>query len=133
MNATLHVLLYSHEDYLRQLGCSARGRWHTAICTLRQNILRAPGVVDSDALVQLLLDVKEGKSPLRRDPNSNRKLEQADAMELRDHIMSKLVKEVSLWVCWLCPGTVSCACQVKTLEGKLHVANVGSGGAAESV
>ena len=114
-HAALQVLVHTWRDYLTQPGCSARGNWHRAICTLSERIV-SEDVVDSDTIVDLL--VTDGK--LKGVPG--RRLEQADAMELREHIISKLAEEVSLWICWLSPSNTCgleefcrwCLCRART-------------------
>ncbi len=82
--------MHCYKDYLTQPGCPARGPWHAAICTLGRSIF-TQGVVDSGALIDLMVGDK--KISLKGVPG--RGLEQADAMEMRDALVGKLVEEVS--------------------------------------
>ena len=90
-NAALQVLVHTYAEYLTQPGCSALGPWHTVIHTLAQAILRPEHSVDNEALISMLLTDKR----LHKVTGSN-SLQQADAGEIRDHIISKLAEEVSL-------------------------------------
>ena len=83
--------MHTYQEYLTQPGCSALGPWHTSIHTLAQAILRPERSVDCRALINRLED--DGKLQKVRE---SRDLEQADAGEIRDHIIGKLAEEVSL-------------------------------------
>ena len=83
--------MHTYKDYLMQAECPALGAYHSAIFTLGQAVLGADDRVDCDALVRLL----KADEMLKGVPG--RRLVQADARELRDHIVRKLVEEVSLF------------------------------------